>query len=208
MTYSLLEHSEYLTKKKVESDHIETELLDVQQQIRKENTRSAHLESARDVVNTVLLLTQEQVKQFVEEVVSLALSIVYGDGYSFELEYDIKRNQSEVTPWIVQNGDRFAPRDEVGGGVKDVCSFALRLALYSLMSPKPAPVFILDEPGRFLGDKQGEFGRMIKSVSEMLGVQILMVTHSREAVKHADLVYSVTQEGGISRIQKVEVTHE
>ena len=206
--YTISQHLEFLTRQQVERDHLKSELLDVEQQIRKEKTRSGELESARDVVNTVLLLTQEQVKQFVEEVVSLALSIVYGDDYSFEFEYNIKRNQSEVTPWIVQNGDRFAPKDEVGGGVKDVCSFALRLALYSLMSPKPAPVFILDEPGRFLGDKQGVFGKMIKEVSGMLNVQILMVTHSSEAVKHADLVYQVTQENGISSIQKVEVAHE
>ena len=208
MTFTISQHLDFTTRQQARRDQLKDELLDVEQQVRKERIRLVNLESARDVVNTVLLLTQEQVKQFVEEVVSLALSIVYGDEYSFELEYNIKRNQSEVTPWIVQNGDRFAPRDEVGGGVRDVSSFALRLALYSLMSPKPAPVFILDEPGRFLGDKQGDFGRMIKKVSEMLGVQILMVTHSREAVKYADLVYQVIQENGISTIKKVEVGHE
>jgi len=198
-------HLDFLVRKQAERDRIGDELGAARQRERQEISRAALAESARDVVNTVLLVTQEQVKSHLEDIVSLALSAVYGDEYAFEFEFGIKRNQLEVTPFIVKGGERFAPKDEVGGGVNDVCSLALRLAMYSLMEPKPAPVFLLDEPGRFLSrDKQPLFGVMLKRISEMLGVQIIMVSHSAGIIDCSDRAYNVTQEGGISRVELIE----
>ncbi|KKN89679.1 hypothetical protein LCGC14_0235250 [marine sediment metagenome] len=197
---NLQQHSEFLIKTLAERDRLQQELDKTSRG--KENALSGVLLSgrARDIVNSVLVLTQEKVCTFVEDVVSLALSVVYGDEYKFELEFDVKRNQSEATPWILKDGDRFSPREEVGGGVLDVTSLSLRFAFWSLMVPKPAPVFILDEPGRFLSrDKQGQFGRMLKELSEMLGVQIIMVSHSTDIIEQADKAYEVVQENGVSK---------
>ena len=150
------------------------------------------IEQARDIVNIVLQNTQQQIKSFIEEVVTLALSAVYGDEYAFELEYIVKRNQSEANLWIVRNGIRFSPKEEVGGGINDVTSFALRLANWALMSPRPAGVFILDEPTKFLSvDLQPRFGELLKEVKNLLDVQIIISTHSEQLVIEGDKKYGV-----------------
>jgi len=160
--------------------------------------RASDLEKAREIAQCVLLLTQGRVKTAIEEIVTLALSTVYPE-LSFELEYEIKRNQSEATPWIVENDERHSPRDEVGGGVLDIVSLGLRLALWALMEPKPANIFILDEPAKFLSrDKQPLFGEMLSQLSKTLGVQILIVSHNNAIIDSADKVYKISQSDGIS----------
>ncbi len=66
-------------------------------------------------------------------------------------------------------------------------------------------MFMLDEPGRFLSrDKQGAFGRMLQEVSELLGVQILMVSHSTDIIEYADRAYEIVQTNGISEVREIE----
>lgn len=160
--------------------------------------RASNLEKAREIAQCVLLLTQGRVKTAIEEIVTLALSTVYPE-LSFELEYEIKRNQSEATPWIVENDEQHSPRDEVGGGVLDIVSLGIRLALWALMEPKPANIFILDEPAKFLSrDRQPLFGEMLNQLSKTLGVQILIVSHNNAIIDSADKVYKISQPNGIS----------
>lgn len=158
-------------------------------------------EKAVEVVNTVLLATQESVRRFVEDVVTLGLSTVYGEAYAFQLLYDIQRSRAAATPSIRKGELVCSPRDEVGGGVVDVAGFGLRMALWALRSPRPAPVFLLDEPGKNISnDKQPLFGRMLREVQELLGVQVLMVSHNEAQIETADVAYCVTQDAGVSTV--------
>ncbi len=201
----LQQHSEYITARTAERDYIRKEVTKLSEGCEDSQRVLRRLGRAREIVSEVLMATQETVSAFIEEVVSLALSTVYGNEYSFEFEHGVKRNQSETTPWIVKGGDRFSPREEVGGGVLDVCSLALRLAVWALKRPRSASVFVLDEPGRFLSrDKQGAFGRMLREVSKLLGVQILMVSHSTDIIEHADRAYEIVQMNGISEVREIE----
>ena len=157
------------------------------------------LESAREIVNNVLCATQNEVKGFIEEVVSLALSTVHGEEFGFEIEYNIKRNQSEVYFWIMENGERNAPDFDSGGGIKDTCAFALRVAMYALMNPKTAPLLILDEPAKHLSnDMQEAFGRMLSEISNLLGIQIVTISQSEKCTLEADKTYKIYKENGIS----------
>lgn len=44
---------------------------------------------------------------------------------------------------------------------------------------------------------------MIKSLSDELGIQILMVSHSPEIIKSADRVFQVENDKGVAKIQTV-----
>jgi DNA repair exonuclease SbcCD ATPase subunit len=183
-------------------DSLRQQLVDNTNQLKTAQELHGNTEAARDVVNTVLLATQLRVKEYVEDIVTAALVVVYGDRYGFELEYQIKRNQSEATPWVLKMGERVSPKEEVGGGVCDVCAFAMRLALWSLQTPRPASVFILDEPGRFISvDKQPLFGQMLKMLAEMMGIQIVMVSHADPLIDTADRAWRVTQAADISHVE-------
>ena len=200
----LRQHEKNAARLQAERDTARRAALDLDERREAAEHARAVAESARDVVSEVLVLTQRQVKGYLEEVVSLALSAVYGDDHGLELEFGVKRNQSEVTPWVVRGGDRFSTRDEVGGGVLDVASLGMRLGMYALSQPRPAPLLVLDEPAKFLSrDRQAAFGRMIREMSRRLGIQVILVSHSEAIIDQADRAYRVVQEDGVSRAEVV-----
>lgn len=205
MSNRLRQYRDFLVRKQTELEIIKKDL-DVAIKERGAGEKIlANTERARDIINDVVILTQERVKGLIEEVVTLALSAVYGNDYEFGIEYQIKRNQHEATLWLVKDGDRFSLKDEVGGGVCDICSFALRLIMWAISPQRTSPVFIFDEPGRFLSrDLQPLFGQMIKQVSSLLGVQIIMVSHSPDLIEASDRAYEVTQVKGISTVQLIK----
>lgn len=157
---------------------------------------------ARDIVNTVTQVTQNQIKVFIEDVVSLALKTVFGDAFAFKVDYEIRRNKSEASLYIMENGQKFEPRDECGCGVLDVASIGLRLSLWALATPKPADILLLDEPSRHLGEgNRQQFGALLQKVSEMFALQIIMITHDTALASCADRTYSVTKVNGISEVE-------
>lgn len=155
-------------------------------------------EQARDVLNAVMLATQNKVKEFIEDVVTLALRSVFGEGYAFKVNYEVRRGKSEASVFITKGADQFSPEDECGGGILDVASFGLRMSLWAL-TKNPEPVLILDEPFRFVSvNHQERCAEMLQRVAEMFSVQIILVTHSEVLAEAADRVFRVTQTAGVS----------
>ena len=89
-----------------------------------------------------------------------------------------------------------------GGGVVDLTAFALRIACYVLEN-NTDNVIILDEPFRFISrDLQERAGKILKTLSNKLGIQIIMVTHIKELIDCADKVFEVKKNAdGISEIE-------
>ena len=150
-----------------------------------------------DVCKAVLIKvgedTQSKLKKYIEETTTLALQSVYGDDYHFiiEFRYD-KRDQVEIRFFINHLGIKLEPRkDTCGGGVIDVCSFALRMICLTLEEPDVAAVLILDEPFKNVSAKYVSLvGQMIVDVAELLNLQILMVTHIEGFIETANnLIY-------------------
>ena len=161
------------------------------------------IKEARDIVNSVILLTQEGVKEFIEEVVSLALKTVYGNEMGFSLDYQIKRNQWEAQSYITFGVEKIEPRD-CAGGVLDVAAFGTRLALWAIRGQGESSVFILDEPFKFVSpDLQPRVAEMLQSLSELLKVQLIMVSHDDTLISAADVAYRVVQRGGVSSTEKI-----
>jgi len=196
-----------LIKLETERDRLQEEQRTLVERLCQEEMSLSEWERARDLLVQVLLSTQGKVKSFVEEITTLALSTIYGDSYSFELDYDTRRNQVEATPWIVRDGERYSPRDEVGGGVLDVAALAMRMAIWAITEPRPAATFLLDEPSKFLSeDLQADFGRMLSELGRMLGVQFIVVTHSQEVAGEAGLAYNVILgRDGVSKVERIKL---
>lgn len=160
-------------------------------------------EESRDIVNTVLSVTQGGIKSYVERMVSLSLKSVFGNEYEFKLSFELKRGQSEAKMRILKDGVELDPKSEVGGGVIDVVALALRLTLWSIRKPKSSPVFILDEPGKYLSSVGGlrtKFGEIIKKFSELFSCQFIVVSHDEELIEFADKVIVTEIENGTTRI--------
>lgn len=162
---------------------------------RRQTTESSVLvaKEALDIVNHVLMYTQTEVKQCIESIVSSALTSVYGEEYGFEIDFVVKRNQTEAVFNYIKNGIKMPLEDSTGGGFEDIVSMSLRLAFYVLSSNRTTPIMILDEPTKQLSSGlQEAFGSLLQSLSREMGIQIILVTHSKEIIKYCDKAYLVT----------------
>jgi ABC-type glutathione transport system ATPase component len=78
------------------------------------------------------------------------------------------------------------------------------MAVWAMAEPRTAPVFLLDEPSKFLSvDLQPKFGQMLRELSDLLGVQFVVVTHSPEVAESADRAYNVDKDGAASAVKLV-----
>lgn len=166
------------------------------------------LEQAQTIIQLVAQATQEELKYHISELVTLALASVFDDAYELELDFQQRRNQTECDIWFVREGERIHPLSASGGGAVNVAAFALRISLWALQSPRTRPIMILDEPAQNIkGDEANiRFIQMVKSVSDRLKLQVIMVSDERvplaEIQAGADRVFKIGMKKGVSYIIK------
>lgn len=145
---------------------------------------------AREVINIVAKETQQQLEMRITNIVTMALAAVFPDPYEFKLVFNERRNQTEADLLLVRNGEELSPVDGAGGGVLDVVSFALRIAV--LLMSGYRRVIILDEPFRHLSaDLQPKASEMMKMLSDKLGIQFIMVSHEEGIIDCADNIITI-----------------
>jgi len=170
-----------------------------------EAKRSLHRhEQAREIIREVGLATQQQLQFHIADITSLALEAVFDDPYALVAEFIDRRNKTECDLYFMRDNDLVDPLTASGGGAVDVAAFALRVASWSMQSPRSNNVLILDEPFRYLSvNLLSKASEMLKQISKELDLQIIMVTHSPELVEAADAVFEVTLKNKISSVQLI-----
>lgn len=160
-------------------------------------------EMASDILQTVGMQTQDNLKFRIESLVTAGLEYVFDHPYTFKVEFDIARGNSQCNLFFERDGMTVKPVDDSGGGALDTASFALRIAMWSLQSDRSSPVFILDEPGRFVSrDLRERFAEFLKKMSDKLGIQLIIVTHDDSAKECADNTINIIKQGNYSREEK------
>jgi DNA repair exonuclease SbcCD ATPase subunit len=186
-------------KERLEQDHLEACGV-----IRGVETDIRATEEALSFFTTVGKLTQEKIVSYFEDIVTSLLQIIYGDTYYLKLYYLLRRGRMECDIHLFKADVEVSMKDECGGGIIDVVSFGMRLAVWSLTTPRTAPVFILDEPFKYVStDKLELVGDALKMLCDKLDLQVIMVSHSDELIGIADKSYRVVQEGTTSRVMEV-----
>lgn len=151
---------------------------------------------------------REQLKTRIEETVTAALTAVFGEGLTFRINMRQLSGQP-AAEWqvISQYGDievAASPEDARGGGITDVVSLALRLAMLELVRPKPGGPVILDEPAKMVSaEYAGNLAFFLKQYAARTGRQVLMVTHNAKLAEVADKSYLVTQTDGVSEVRTI-----
>jgi DNA repair exonuclease SbcCD ATPase subunit len=158
-------------------------------------------EQAKEVIKQVGLATQQQLQYHISDITTLALESIFDNAYKLEAEFVERRDKTECDLMFVRDGEYLDPITASGGGAVDVASFALRIASWSMEYPRLRNVIILDEPMRFLSeDLQEKASKMIKELSDKLGIQFLLITHEQELTTYADKVFEVRIKKGISKV--------
>lgn len=96
------------------------------------------------------------------------------------------------------------PEDARGGGIVDIVSLALRLALLELSKPRPEGPVILDEPAKMVSAEYAEnLAYFLKSYAKQTGRQFIVVTHNETLAEAGDAAYRVTQADGVSEVVRL-----
>lgn len=150
-------------------------------------------------INEAAKLTQDQIKEQVESLVTAAMDMVFDEHYDFKLQFNRVGNRLDCRV-VLMDGDREMddPEFDVGGSRVDTISIALRIVIWSLEEDQPRGIFVLDEPFTSLGSSHllDRTLEMIQRLSKELGIQILLITHIERAQAIADRAWHITNIDG------------
>jgi DNA repair exonuclease SbcCD ATPase subunit len=164
---------------------------------------------------------RQQLKTRIEQTVTAALAAIFNDStMKFEIEmstiggkpaadwrvvscYEIPAKAGDEDVKISAYTVVASPEDAKGGGVTDVVSLALRLALLELSRPRPGGPVLFDEPGKMISKEYlPNVAEFLKQYAAKTGRQIIMVTHHEALADVADVGYVVKQENGVSEVSR------
>ena len=173
-------------------------------------------EKAHSLIQLCAQQTQNELKYQLSELPQLALSSVFEDPYEFDVDFQIRRNSTEVDFWFVRDGERLDPKESTGLGPVDITGMALRPALWSMQLPKTRASIWLDEPFKHLKGA-GANRAALAILSEICkpkpeqnwpGLQIVMIADERasrdELLEVSDCVYEFYMVGRKTRTRRLK----
>lgn len=148
---------------------------------------------------------RQQAKVQLEMLVTRALQMVFGPMFSFVIELSEAGKNPSAEFFVVTDWDgtqvKNKPQDSRGGGIVDIISLALRIALITTIQPRVEGPLILDEPGKHVSkDYVVPMVQFLQLISETYGRQIILVTHNNDLTESANRVYEVRLNGGKSEL--------
>lgn len=201
----------FLERKKLERDITIKSISALKKSIKLKSMELERQKEGQLILQTVSSETQLGISLTVNDMITTALQSILGeDAYEFQLEFEIKRGISEAVIAFIKNDSEFDPIDDVEGGVIVTAAWIARIAMWSVSVYQTRPLFIADEP--FIRLKGKEFprnaGLLLKTISEELGIQIILASHTAEINSYAAKVFSFSSKQGISTITSEESTNE
>lgn len=163
---------------------------------------------AIEFIEQVATEERRNVKKKVEDLITSCLHEVFDDSYSVEFEYGMKRAKTSVEIFSVRKcEDGLVVKreiDGIGGGLADAISLPLKLIVL-LNDSGLDRNFIIDEPGKHLSiNHVPKFAQFLKTISQKLKVQIIMLSHHTCMDLFADSINEVSLEGSKSHIERIK----
>lgn len=174
------------------------------------------IQSKQLLVDTVRF-AREEAKYIIESLVTKSLQYVFEDpNMKFEIKIRDLKSRTECNFYIIEDGEEMDPLESNGGGVVDIISFILRIALIqasnkiSLEDEKEdnrikneAPL-ILDEPFKHLSKEHvPKMGKFLREISEQFNMQIIIITHNYDLMKYADKRFQVVKKDNVSHVTEI-----
>jgi len=198
-----------IEQRKGQLHQIQFDLSKVDKDIAHFTTQRKYHELAQALFNEIAQETQGQIQHHLSDIVSMAMDVVFTDPYELEVEFVQRRNQTECDIYFVRDDVKVSPLSASGYGPVDVASFALRIASWAISNEKTQGVFILDEPFKHLkGEHENkQVLKMVKKISEILNLQIIMVSDERvsrdDIIENSDRVFLVGNKKGVSVVTRI-----
>lgn len=195
---------------------LEKQLTEAKSQFRILRREFRDAEKALSLIQICAQQTQQELKYQLSELPQLALSSVFEDPYQFDVQFEIRRNSTEVDFWFVRDEEKLDPKESTGLGPVDITGMALRPALWSMQIPKTRASIWLDEPFKHLKGA-GANRNALSILSEICkpkpeqnwpGLQIIMIADERasreELLEVSDCVYEFYMVGRKTRTRRLK----
>lgn len=152
---------------------------------------------------------RNQGKTQIESLTTRSLKYIFKRDYDFQIEISEKRNTSSADFFVVEeteNGQvKTRPEISKGGGIVDIVSLALRMAFLENYRPRVEGPLILDEPAKHVSEEYiFDIGDFLLQFSRQMNRQIIMITHNIHLASLAKTSYKVSQEEGVSQVEKTQ----
>jgi len=182
-------------------EQVEQDILVLQTTLKSNRKQVKNLEQAHEIVKLVGGETQQQLHYHISDITSLALESVFENPYKLILDFVERRGKVECDLLFERDGNIMKPLKSSGFGQSDITSLALRIACWSMKSPRTRPTIIIDEPFRNLSKKYHEpASQMVKEISDKLGIQFIISTHTPALAAYADKQFDVKLIKGVSYV--------
>lgn len=168
------------------------------------------LEKVRILLGRVSEFAREQARVQIESLVTNCLQFIFDTNLEFGIEINEVRGRAEAEFFVISNyiGQviKTKPQDARGGGVIDIISLAIRIAMLECSDEEIKGPVILDEPAKHVSDEYiVQVSEFLKQVALMFKRQVIMVTHNKHLREMADRWYKVEMIDGISIVETDEV---
>jgi len=191
-----------LQTRKTENQVINRQILESQKKIQENTKQLGCVKDALKIIEGLALEKRNLIKTGIENVVTEALKMLYGTQYSFEMTYSEKNNRSCLemrVSKITELGIVKRQMDGFGGGVSDCISIPLRMMV--LKGSETGDILILDEAFKHVdGEMIDRVGEFLKTLSEKLNLQIILVTHHERLLDYAEKGFALINENGTVKI--------
>jgi len=188
-------------RKKGERRLLEMQLQQTDKDIQKADKEIEILQQVIVIFQKSSEYARERMKYTIDEIATNALRVVFGGDISFEMELGTRAGAPTADFFVVEDGLKLSPMDAKGGGLVDVISVALRLAILELYEPKIEGPVLLDEPGKMVSAEFVEnFVFFLKEYCHKTGRQFLVVTHNTALAAAGDRTFRVSNTAGVSEV--------
>jgi len=190
-----------LIKMRGEEDLLRKQLKDTKIDEKKILSEISNIEKAKIIAQEVSKATQDKVTYHINGLVTSGLEAVFPDPYTFNLKFVTRRNKTEADLVFIKNGNETTDiLNSGGGGVADITSYLLSIAVFSVNPSRP--ILVRDENFKFLHSVafQKKASIMIKKISEKFGIQMVLISDQPALYSCADKVIMTKINKGVSSI--------
>lgn len=149
----------------------------------------------------VIDMNTKSTRNFIESLVNDGIEYIIGDNsVSISIESSIKNNKVQYSINIIDNKNNIEGGIEsFGGGILAIISFIFRIVIMHIS--KMFPLIVIDENLTFVSfHYQERLSKFIKQISSQFSINVLMISHSPKLNTHADKIYIMDKQNGISKL--------
>lgn len=194
----------YMTEKS-KRDQLLAMRRQVQEQKEQAQKQLDILEKTRILLDHTADFARQQAKNQIERLVTSCLQFIFQSDIRFEIELSELRKRPEAEFYVISRYQddviKVRPQESRGGGVVDIISLAIRIAMLQSYNPPIGGPLILDEPAKHVSEEYiNNVSEFLKEISRTFGRQVIMVTHNRVLSEVADRIYTVDYDENASKV--------